>query len=144
MGELSDDAYMALSQKTLGSSLPQMYHVNATMPNMTIFCWPQVTQTVSVVVYAYFGIDVPAALTSSVTGPPGYAEAFMYQLALRLCGPMARPIPPALPKLALEAFAVMAAPNEMPGVMGVDAALVPSYQSGYNVLSNTYTGSSNR
>jgi hypothetical protein len=144
MGELSDDAYMALSQKTLPSSLPQMYHVNATMPNLTIFVWPEVTQTVSVVIYAFFGIDVPAALNSSVTGPQGYAEAFMYQLALRLCGPMSRPIPPELPALAANALALMKRPQEIPGMMGVDAALVPSYGGAFNVLTGTNTGSSNR
>lgn len=144
LGPMDDDQYMALSQKTLGSSLPQLYHLNATMPNATIFVWPQVTQSVGLVIYLDQGIDVPAALNTSVTGPQGYAEAFMYQLALRLCGPMARPIPDGLPEMAAAAYARMERPNIEPGLLGVDAALSPMGGSGFNILTGQTSGSSNR
>ncbi len=144
MGPMDDDQYMALSQKQLPSSLPQLYHLKATMPNATVFVWPQVTQNVVLSIYLEQGIDVPATLTSSVTGPQGYAEAFMYQLALRLCGPMARPIPQGLPEMAAAAYARMCRPNVDPGLLGVDAALSPNVGGGFNVLTGTFTGSSNR
>ena len=36
---------------------------------------------------------VPATLDSILLGPPGYQDAFMYQLALRLCTPFAKTPP---------------------------------------------------
>jgi hypothetical protein len=91
------------------------------------------------------GIDIPAALTTSVIGPQGYAEAFMYQLALRLCTPMARPIPQGLPDMAAAAYARMRRPNIEPGLLGVDSALVPSFgdSGAFNILTGTTAGPSN-
>ncbi len=144
LGPMDDDAYMLLSQKTLGSSLPTLYHLNATMPNATMFIWPQVTQNVVLAIYLPQGINEPALLTSNVTGPQGYAEAFMYQLALRLCTPMARPIPDGLPEMASAAFARMKRPNIEPGLLSVDQALVPMGGSGFNILTGQTSASSSR
>ncbi len=144
MGPMDDDQYLALSQKTLSSSLPQLYHLNATVPNATIFIWPKVSQNVVITTYFDQGVAIPVALNSSVTGPQGYAEAFMYQLALRLCGPMARPIPDGLPEMAAAAYARMRRPNIEPGILGVDVALGPTSGRGFNILTGQRSGSSNR
>ncbi len=144
MGPMDDDQYLALSQKTLSSSLPQLYHLNATVPNATIFIWPKVSQNVVITTYFDQGVAIPVALNSSVTGPQGYAEAFMYQLALRLCGPMARPIPDGLPEMAAAAYARMRRPNIEPGILGVDVALGPTSGRGFNILTGQTSGSSNR
>ena len=144
MGPMDDDAYMALSQKTLTSSLPQQYYANATWPNVTVFVWPTVTQNVQLGVYLAAGVGVPATLTSAVTGPQGYAEAFMYQLAVRLCGPMARPIPAGLGELAASSYARCRRLNTEPGQLAVDAAVVPTFGGGFNILTGTTSGSQNR
>lgn len=147
MAPMDDDAYMTLSQKGLSSSLPQMYYYNATFtvaaPYGTMFVWPTVTQTVVLALYLPQGVAVPATLTTSVGGPQGYAEAFMYQLALRLCGPMARPIPDGLPEMAAASYARMRRPNIEPGLLGIDQALVPTYSSAFNVLTGQTSGSNN-
>lgn len=144
MAEMDDDVYMALSQKGLTSSLPQQYHVNATMPNATVFVWPTVTQNVGLIVYLFQGISEPALLTTNVTGPQGYQEAFMYQLALRLCGPMFRPVSQELKEMAAATFARMKRPNDIPSQMAVDAALVPAAGSGFNILTGTNNAFSGR
>lgn len=148
MGPMDDDSYMGLSQKSLSSSLPTLYYYNATFtptaPWGTMFVWPTVSQNVTLVLYLSRGIDVPATLTTSVGGPQGYAEAFMYQLALRLCGPMARPMPDGLPEMAAASYARMKRPNIEPGLLAVDQALTPTYGSGFNVLTGQTSGASNR
>lgn len=144
MAPMDTNAYMVLSQKDLPSTLPQQFYFNATWPNATFFIWPQVTQNVGLVLYLDRGVDVPPTLNSAVTGPQGYAEAFMYQLALRLCTPMARPIPDGLPQMASAAYARMRRPNEEPGLLGMDAALTPVNGGAFNILTGTTTGSSNR
>ncbi len=145
MAPLNNDQYLGISQKALSSSLPQEYYYNQTATNGTMNIWPVVSQDVVLALYLEHGISIPAAITTSVLGPQGYAEAFMYQLALRLCGPMMRPIPPALPTLAKEAYARMARPNVNPGLLSVDAALTPSSygSSGFNILTGQTSGSSN-
>lgn len=146
MAPMDSDQYMSISQKGLSSSLPMQYYYNATTPNGTMNLWPVVNQGVTLALYLDQGIDVPATLTTVVAGPQGYAEAFMYQLALRLCGPMARPIPDGLPEMAAAAYARCRRPNVEPGIMGVDQAVLPGFgESGaFNVLTGTTTGSSGR
>ncbi len=144
MGPMDDDAYMALSQKDLSSSLPQMFYYNATTTNGTMFVWPTVSQSVTLALYLPRGIDIPSTLSTNVTGPQGYAEAFHYQLALRLCNPMSRPMPSGLPEMAAAAYARMERPNVEPAQMAIDAALVPSFANGFNILTGTNTGPSNR
>lgn len=143
MAPLSNDQYMALSIKDLESGLPQQFYYNATVPLGTMFIWPTVTQDVDLAVYLQQGIDEPATLDTVVLGPPGYSEAFLYQLALRLCGPTGRPIPPQLPAMAASAFLRMQRPNADPGILGVDAALDPNLGNAFNVLTGNWTGSSN-
>lgn len=147
MAPMGTDQYMALSQKTLTNALPQQYYYNGTFtptnPWAEVFIWPTVTQNVQLAIYLPRGIDVPAKLTTQVGGPQGYAEAFMYQLALRLCTPMSRPIPDGLPEMAAAAFARMKRPNVDPGLLAVDAALTPTWGSAFNVLTGTTTGPSN-
>lgn len=145
MAPMDDEQFMGLSQKTLPATLPQQYYVDATWPNATIHLWPQVTQTVSVVLYLRRGIGVPATLTTAVTGPQGYAEGFMYQLALRLCGPMSRPMPADLPAMAAAAYGRLKRPNVEVPLMALDAALTAhGGGGGFNVLTGQTSGASNR
>lgn len=144
MAPLNSDQYLAISQKALSNSLPQQYYYNQTATNGTMNIWPVVTQNVTLALYLEHGIDIPSALNTIVVGPQSYAEAFMYQLALRLCGPMSRPIPPALPTMAREAYARMQRPNVEPGILGIDQALVSASDGAgaFNVLTGTFSGSS--
>lgn len=143
MGKMDQDAFMNLSIKSLPSSLPTQWYYNGTVPNGTLFFWPDVTQTVTLAVYYPPSLGVPTGLGSDLSGPPGYQEAFMYQLALRLVTPWGQAVPPLLPGNAAEAFARMKRPNVMPGVMGIDSALVAT-SGGYNVLNDSVTAPSNR
>lgn len=146
IGLLDEDAYAALSIKSLSSALPMQafYQTNITTTYGTLFLWPTVNQSVGLVLYAPQGVNTPSALTTSVIGPPGYQEAFMYQLALRLCNPFGVAPTQILIDLAARAYATLKAQNVDPGILGVDAALVPGLGGGYNVLTDVMSGSSNR
>jgi hypothetical protein len=140
MGEMDDDSYAAQSIKTLSNNYPTQYYYFSNTPNGTLFFWPTPSQNVTVTLYYQQNITVPVALTTDMIGPPGYQDAFMYQLAMRLCTPFARPMPEALPSLAAEAFAKMKRPNNIPGLLGVDQALAPTGGGAYNVLSDSVSG----
>ena len=143
MGPMNNDQYAALSIKNLSSGLPQLYYYNATNTNGTMNIWPVVSQNVTLVLYLPRAVDQPVTAGSTVIGPPGYAEAFLYQLAVRLCNPMGRQLTQELRDLSRAAFLRMQRPNADPGILGVDAALTPSSGSAFNILTGNYTGSSN-
>lgn len=143
IGPMDRDQYMALSIKELQSQLPlaSFYQTSVDTVLGSLFFWPQVTQNVEIVLYYPSGVGVPATVDDVLLGPPGYQEAYLYQLAIRLCTPFARQIPPELKQRAEEAWAVMKRPNTQPGQMGIDAALIPAIGGAYNVYSDNYTGS---
>jgi hypothetical protein len=140
MGRMDDDSYMNLSIKTLSSSLPTQFYYNETFPLGTLNFWPQVSQNVSIALYIPQQTISATTLDSVVQGPPGYMEAFIYQLALRLTLPFGKQVPPLLPEAASQALARAKRQNMQPGLLGVDAALVPMNGAGYNILNDTHTG----
>lgn len=140
MAPLTQDQYAAVTIKALASGLPQQYFYQTSLTSVlgTIFLWPQPNQNLTIKLYADVGVTVPTALSDTMYGPPGYAEAFMYQLAIRLLTPFGRKVSdiPMLPKLAAEAWGRMQRPNVDPGLRGVDPALVPTYPGGYNIYTD--------
>jgi hypothetical protein len=143
LGPMDDDQYNALSIKALSGGLPQEFYWNATTTNGTMFVWPTPNQSVVLKVYVLKAVDQPVSLTSTVIGPPAYAEAFMYQLAMRLCAPFQRPMTPDLMRMASVSYARIAVQNTEPGLLGVDSALFPSYGGAFNVLTGSFTGNTN-
>jgi hypothetical protein len=140
IGQMDEDAYAALSIKELQSALPiqSFYQTNLSDVFGTLFLWPQVTQNVEIVIYSPQAVTVPTTLATDLIGPPGYRDAFMYGLAERLITPLgvkAEDVP-MLAEHAARAWTTMTRPNIMPGVLIVDAALVPHSGAGYNILSD--------
>lgn len=136
---MDEDAFRALSIKALPSALPSLGFYQTSMSTLlgTLTLWPVVTQAVDLAIYSPQAIGIPLALTNTVVGPSGYQEAFMYQLALRLCSPFGVAPPPTLPKLATDAYATIKRRNVKPGMLSVDAALTRGPRNGYyNVLSD--------
>jgi hypothetical protein len=146
MGAMDYDSYAAQSIKSLQSALPIQYFYQTNIDTVlgTLFLWPQPSQSLTLRLYAPIGVNVPVGLTDVMIGPPGYQDAFMYQLALRLLTPFSRKVSdvPLLPQMAADAFKVMKRPNIKPGLLGVDPALAASGGFGYNVYSDTTTGQS--
>lgn len=148
IGQMNNDAFAALSIKELSSALPtqSFYQTNIADAFGTLFLWPQVSDDVTIVIYTPQAIEVPASLDTVLIGPPGYADAFMYGLAVRLMTPLAVaadsvPMLVGPTGLAARAWTNMTRPNTNPGVLSVDAALTIGAGSGYNILSDQIQGS---
>lgn len=138
---LDMDQYAGVTIKQLSSALPQQifYQTNLADGNGTLKIWP-VPPAVDIVLYTPQPVGVPASLDSILQGPPGYQDAFLYTLAMRLVTPFGVNIGercPALPQLWKDAMATMKRPNVQPGILGVDPALVQGAGAGYNVLSDS-------
>lgn len=148
IGQMDEDAYAALSIKSLPSALPiqSFYQTNLSDTAGTLFLWPQVTQNVDIAIYSPQAVTVPASLNTDLIGPPGYRDAFMYGLAIRLMTPLAVaadsvPLLIGPDGLAARAWNTMIRPNITPGTLTVDAALVPNSGAGYNVYSDVMQAS---
>jgi hypothetical protein len=144
LGRMIAQQYDALTIKELASALPTQwfYQTSTTQTYGSLFLYPQVTQDVEVVVYAPLAVGVPATLDTIMIGPPGYQEAFLYQLAVRLMSPFGKraedlPLLVGPEGFAATAFARIKRVNVQPGLLAVDAALTPrGLGGGYNVLSD--------
>ncbi len=143
IGQMDEDAYAALSIKSLASAYPlqSFYQTNISDVFGVLFLWPKVTQDVTIAIYTPQAVTVPASAATDLIGPPGYRSAFLYGLAERLLSAFAVS-PNDVPMLvgpnglSARAWQAMTRPNMGPGVMGIDAALVPNGGAGYNILSD--------
>ncbi len=139
------DSYAAQSIKALTSALPLSYFYQTSIDTIlgTLILWPVPNQELTLYLYAPQAVTVPVTLDDVLLGPPGYQEAFLYNLEERLLHPFSVANPAIVSRvLQLSASAMdrMKRPNTVPSLMGVDAALVPSSGGAYNVLTDTQSG----
>jgi len=143
IGAMDQDSYAAQSIKALTSALPLSFFYQTSIDTLlgTLTLWPVPNQQLTLYLYAPQAVGVPTGLDDILLGPPGYQDAFMYQLAKRLCGrTFGVELTQELMLKAQNAFDLMKRPNTQPGLLGVDAALVPSSGGAYNVLTDANTG----
>ena len=138
IGQMTPDIYAGLSIKELQNPLPTQCFFQRSPDSRlaSLFFWPQVTQNVTIRIYYPQGVGIPATLNSTVIGAPGYARAFMYDLAFDLCGPTGTAIPDSLPMKRSAAMKLVESTNVQPGILGVDPATTNSTNSGYNILTD--------
>jgi hypothetical protein len=81
---LTWEEYSQFALRDLTTTFPTAAHYSPTMPNGTLYVWGQPTQS-NQVEFWWFQ-QAPQFLTSSdtVIVPPGYAEAMVYNLAVRM------------------------------------------------------------
>lgn len=139
IGQMSRDDYAAITIKSLSSALPTQcfYQRSNTTALGSLFFWPKVSQNVTIYIYSLQGIGVPVTLSDVILGPPGYPDASLYDLAVRLCPATGTAMPDGLPALRSLAMKRMQRPNVYPGTLGVDPAVTSQGGAGYNILSDT-------
>jgi len=82
-----EDWQTKLPVKNVPGSFPLICYDDGGFPLRTLSMWPiPQGQAVNVRVYSWQGLGMPANLQANMNFPPGYAEAFRYNLALRLNG----------------------------------------------------------
>lgn len=146
LGPMDQDSYASQSIKSLQAGLPLQYFYQTSLTSVlgSLFLWPQPEDDLTLYLYAPQGVEVPLTLNDDLIGPPGYQEAFMYQLAKRLGPGLGIAVPVETQQMAIESYARMKRPNLQPGLVGVDQALVPTTGGGYNPLTDTQAATGNR
>jgi hypothetical protein len=92
--------------KNVDSSFPQIYYDDGGFPLRRIFFWPiPTTQPNSVRIYSWQALAAAATLQSDISFPPGYKEAFRFNLAGRLAPEYNVAVPPAVATIAIQGLA---------------------------------------
>jgi hypothetical protein len=122
-----------VTMKTMTNSLPIGIFYQRGAPNGTINFWP--VQNVSGIYLALYCSVPLTEFTDRVTDvslPPGYGEALIYQLALRLAPMFGRSLDPAIVAIASEAIGILKVTNENMDTLDVDEAIAPRASGAWN------------
>lgn len=89
--------------KTVDSSFPQICYDDGGFPLRTLNFWPIPRyQQNSVRIYSWTALASPAAYSTPIAFPPGYQEAFRYNLAVRFAPEYNAVLRPEVAQMAIE------------------------------------------
>mgnify|MGYP000364350403 CR=1 FL=1 len=134
---MTDEAYQNVGIKTYTNPQPLSYYFNPTMPTAELFLWPTpTTATNDLVIYTGLLTSQFAAVTTSVTLPPGYARMFRTNMAVQLAAEYGRDVPPRVVQMAQESLTAVRQANFTMSDLDVDAGLWPTHRPIYNIWSD--------
>lgn len=124
---LDDDAYAAISQKTLPSGYVQGVYLDhawsAGLANLKLFPVPNIGTT-QLVLYTPLALTTFADLTTGYTFPPGYPRALRYNLAMECAADFpGAEVPPAVQRLAVDSKANIKRANSRLSTVMIDPSL---------------------
>jgi len=99
--------------KNVQSSFPTVCYDDGSFPLRSLSMWPIPTEQPGnrIRIYSWQALDQPATLQTSVTFPPAYAEAFKYNLAIRLAPEYQAPLRPEVAAIAADSLAKLKTMN---------------------------------
>jgi hypothetical protein len=116
--------------KNVQGSFPQVCYDDGGMPLRTLNFWPIPTlQANNVRIYSWQSLIWPATLQTLLNFPPGYARAFVYNLAVEISPQYGAQIPPAVAKVATDSLAMIKTANAPDLHLQSDLCVGPA---GYN------------
>ena len=140
---LTDDAWAAIPQKNLTSTLPSAWYYNPTYATSAgygnLYLWMVPTQSnLQGVLYAPQQVTQFSALTDTILLPPGYLRMLRDNLAVELAPEWNQgiPIDPGIVRSAAESMAMVKRANMRVMDLSIDAAALPTSRVWWNI----YTG----
>ncbi len=119
----TEASWAAVALKALTATKPTSYYYNPTFANATLWLWPVPTgTTLTGVLYAPARVASLAAQTTTVSVPPGYEEAIVKNLALKLLPSYERQPNPILVEQAKLAIGIVKRVNKRLSDAHLDAA----------------------
>lgn len=110
---LTEDAYARITMKSQTSTLPQVAYYNPTFPLGTLIPWPIPTSaTLQWVLYHSTAVPVFAALTTTVSLPPGYNRMMRSNLAIEIAPEYGKQPDAALIRTAVDSMAAVKRSNK--------------------------------
>lgn len=133
--KLTEEVYQRITLKAQTSVFPQAWYYNPTYPTAALTLWPAPTSsTLQGAIYHWMAVVQLAALTTTVSMPPGYERMLVKNLAFELCPTYERQPNPVLVKTAAESLASVKRANRRLQDMSFEpAALIGGGRGGYNI-----------
>lgn len=141
---MTADAWEAVQVKDLTSTLftNVYYRPTYTAGLGTIILWPiPDNNDNSVVLYRRQQVAQFADFTTAYDFPPGYPDAFDWNLAVRLASPSQGNLPPDVGDMAKQTLAIIKRSNATIMDMPQDPAITLQQRTGYNIQTGTGGGS---
>lgn len=120
-----------LPVKSTQSNIPHVIWPDNNFPNRTLSLYTVPSEVHNLVLYMWVPLTSFANLTTPNTYPPGYEEALVYNLAVRLAPEFGRTTPVEVAAIAVESKAKLRAMNTPTPLLTTDPAL-PKRQGHYN------------
>ena len=121
--------------KSVQSSFPQVCYDDGGFPNRTLSFWPIPNQANNVRIYSWQPLSSPATLQTTIAFPPGYAEAFRYNLSVRLAPEYGAVLRPEVASIAVDSLAKVKALNQPLLTLQSDIVAGPA---GYNYRADAF------
>lgn len=137
---LTYEQWANIPVKNITSSLPQYVWDDGGYPFRSLNFWPIPNTNDQVTIYPWSAVTLPTTLTSLMSFPPGYFQAFRYNLAVMLAAefPMVPPqIMQTVMQIAAQSKAAIKSMNMPILDLTVDPALTPQGKDGlYNWITD--------
>lgn len=117
------DEYARVTLKSL-QGIPGYLYPEGTYPNETLNLYPVPTTNYTLVTYSAKPLSSVATLSATISFPPGYEDALVYNLAVRLAPEYGRQVPDVVGAIAVNTKATIARLNSKPQFLYADNALV--------------------
>lgn len=134
---LTQEEYAALLLKSVTSQYPLYVYDDGGFPLRTLQLYPVPSSANKIVLYTMRPLSQIATLDTSVSLPPGYDDALVYNLAVRLAPEYGKLVPDAVTMNAMETKGNIKRANHRTSVLRVDEAIQAS--GGFNIFSGGYS-----
>lgn len=132
---LTPDQWAEIPNKDTTSNRPSKIYFEDANPLGTINIWPVPSATVTLVLYSEKQLTTFTNPSTSLTFLPGYEEAIVYGLAIRMAPEFGQPVSADVAAMASESKASIKRKNVLPEFIGCDSAI-----AGHGRTYNIFTG----
>lgn len=132
---ITEEEWAEIRVKNVQTSVPRNLYFVASYPMATVYLWPIPSTSNSLNTWSWKPLSSFSGLTTTITLPPGYAEALKTNLAIRLAPEFGAQVTPELQEWAKDSKAAIKRINTTMKKLGTDEALL-----GARKVFNIYTG----
>lgn len=120
---LSISEWASITNKSVQSTYPRALYDDGGYPQRIITLYPVPSAAKSLILWTKRPLTEISTLDTTISLPPGYEEALIYNLAIRLAPEYGKVVPDAVVLVATESKAGLKRANRRPSYLQVDEAL---------------------
>ena len=134
---INQQQYDGIAVKTVTSTYPQVIWVNMTYPDIELYVYPVPIRDLEWHFISVDELSQPATLATSLTFPPGYLRAFVYNLAMEIAPEFGVEPSPQVRRIAMTAKRNLKRINNPDDLMSMPYSLIANRKR-FNVYAGNY------